>query len=684
VIQAAEGTVGGQLALVPRRRSGRLAGADPVTSDQPVAVVQVDTGLAHLDRPFEYAVPESMADVAQPGVRVKVRFAGRDLDGFILQRRDVAEHPGRLAPLRRVVSSEPVLTAAVLATARAVADRYAGTLGDVLRLAVPPRHAAAERALALHGPAHPPLPASSGAAWQSHPAGDAFLRRIAGGQAPAASVLATPGAAPGQGWPHLLAEAARAAVDGGRGALLVVPDGRDVTRVQAALAEVLGPGRYTRLTADQGPQARYTAYLKVVRGHVDVVVGTRAAAFAPARRLGLVAWWDDGDDLLEEPRFPHPHVREVLLARAQHEDAAILAAGYVRTSAVADLVTRGVLAPVEAPRAVVRARAPAVRVAGEGDDAARDPAAATARLPSVAWRLAREALAVGAVLVQVPRRGYVPSLACHECRRPARCRACAGPLTLSGPSGPPACGWCGRVEPAFSCPSCAATRWRSSVVGARRTAEELGRAFPGMLVERSGAGAVLDTVAAGPRLVVSTPGAEPRAPGGYAAALLLDAWALLDRPTLDAGEETLRRWCAAAALVRPAADGGRVVVVGTPSGVTIPAVEALVRWDPGWFATRELQERHGLGLPPARRLAALTGARGAVQAAVGEVRLPASASVLGPLPHGSGEVCRTVVTVSPEDGPALAHEMAAVRARASARKDPDPVVVRIDPRDPTA
>ena len=114
----------------------------------------------------------------------------------------------------------------------------------------------------------------------------------------------------------LLAEAARAAVEGGRGAVLVVPDHRDVVRVEAALAEVLGPGRHTRLTADQGPQARYTAYLKVLRGHAQVVVGTRAAAFAPVRDLGLVAWWDDGDDLLDEPRAPYPHVREVLLARA--------------------------------------------------------------------------------------------------------------------------------------------------------------------------------------------------------------------------------------------------------------------------------------------------------------------------------------------------------------------------------
>jgi primosomal protein N' (replication factor Y) len=693
-VTAADAQEGEQLALITRRpsprRSSRLAGDDPTADELPVALVHVDTGLAHLDRPFEYTVPRSMDAAARPGVRVKVRFAGQDLDGFVVSRRAEAEHLGRLSPIRRVVSPEPVLTAEVLTAARAVADRYAGSLGDVLRLAVPPRHATAEKALAASPPDPAPQPERRATAWAAYAAGPAFLAHVASGGAPAASVLALPAVAVERSWPRLLAEATRAAVDGGRGAVLVVPDHRDVARMEVALTEVLGPGRHTRLTADQGPQARYTAYLKALRGHVPVVVGTRAAAFAPVRDLGLVAWWDDGDDLLDEPRAPYPHVREVLLARASTQGAAVLSAGFTRSVAVADLLERGVLRPVEGSRTQVRRSVPAVRVAGEGHDADRDPAVAAAHLPTVAWRTAKDALDRGPVLVQVPRRGYLPSLSCQDCRRPARCATCAGPLGLAGPQGPPACRWCGRVETAFACPACGSTRLRSSVVGARRTAEELGRAFPGVPVERTGAGTVLDTVPAGPRIVVSTPGAEPLAPDGYAAALLLDAWALLERPSLTAGEESLRRWLAAAALVQPAADGGRVVLAGAPTDVSVPAVESLVRWDPAWFAERELAERRELALPPTARLATLTGPRVAVEAATAELELPPSASVLGPLPHGGArsqgdpDQWRTIVTVALADGPALALELAAMRARASARKDPHPVAVRVDPADPTA
>ncbi len=88
-----------------------------------------------------------------------------------------------------------------------------------------------------------------------------------------------------------------------------------------------------------------------------------------------------------------------------------------------------------------------------------------------------------------------------------------------------------------------------------------------------------------------------------------------------------------------------MVLAGAPTEVSIPAVEALVRWDPAWFAERELDERRELSLPPAARLAVLTGARPALEAATAELALPPTASVLGPLPHGVADRWRTLVTV---------------------------------------
>jgi primosomal protein N' (replication factor Y) (superfamily II helicase) len=665
---------------------------EPAPTD-PVALVQVDVGLPHLDRPFEYHVPAALADRCLPGVRVKVRFAGQDVDGFVLERRAQAEHTGRLAPIRRVVSPEPVLTPSLLRLCRAVAKRYAGTLGDVLRLAIPPRHATAERNLPLEAPADPSGDSAdgTGAPWSRYPAGAAFLRRVAAGEDPAAAWLAAPTTDPLLDWPAALAGAAAATLAAGRGVVVVVPDHRDVQRVDAALRQALGPGRHVRLTADQGPQARYTAWLKVLRGHVRCVVGTRAAAFAPVRDLGLVVWWDDGDDLLVEPRAPYPHVREVLSLRAGLESAALLVGGFARTTAVQQWVEAGVVRPVAADPVTLRRSAPRVLVAGEGMEQERDAAAASAHLPSLAWRTARSALERGPVLVQVPRRGYLPSLSCQTCRQAARCPRCHGPLAVPGRDAVPRCRWCRLEVPAFECPHCEGRSLRSSVVGARRTAEELGRAFPGVPVLTSGAGQVLATVAAQPALVIATPGAEPVADAGFAAAILLDAWALLDRPALDAGEESLRRWLTAGALTRSAEAGGQVVLCGVPQHTTLPTVEALVRWDPAWFAARELAERRELALPPAVWMAQVSGPSAALRDALKSADLPHCLDRLGPMPVPTGagtgppserEVPVQVLLRGPlEVGSDAAAALAAMRAVRSARKEREAVGVRVDPDD---
>jgi primosomal protein N' (replication factor Y) len=213
-------------------------------------------------------------------------------------------------------------------------------------------------------------------------------------------------------------------------------------------------------------------------------------------------------------------------------------------------------------------------------------------------------------------------------------------------------------------------------VGARRTAEELGRAFPRVRVRTSGSGGeVLATVGPEPALVVATPGAEPVAEGGYTAALLLDGWALLSRPDLRAAEETLRRWTAAAALVRPGPDGGTVVVVADAS---TPAVQALVRWDQAGFADRELTERAALRLPPEARMASLTGSADALAGFLAVAQLPTGAEVLGPV--AAGEDQERFLVRAPGHG--WAATVAALKAAAgvrSAHKESGSVRLQVDP-----
>ena len=741
----------------------------------PVARVRLDNTLPHLDRTFDYQVPSELSEDAVPGARVRVRFGSQRVTGFIAERAETTDVAKGLQPLLSVLSRIPAVSAEIFDLAEALADRYASTVANVLRLAVTPRVASLDKQYAQFLPTfselmglpqgsdetadkaedstsesvaedasdtdhepqeeapeelltsgsppsltddirgfllggfapyqlHPPtaqVSAEDSRAFSDYENGGEFLEDLAAGS-PARAVMNVLPAHPEFDWAELLAIAVVTAAANGRGALAVAPDQKTLDRLESALKRRVPAGAYVRLSSSDKPHSRYHAYLKARLGLVPIVIGTRAAAYAPVANLGLVVCWDDGDSSLVERRSPYCHARDVLLLRAQATDAAALFAGYAMSSESARLVRTRWASHVRAPRATVHEFSPRIFSTGNDYQLARDPLAAVARIPRLAFERAREALQHGPVLVQVARSGYVPSFSCQRCRMPARCNTCRGPLSLAAGDSVPSCSWCGRLAQQWRCAECGYDQWRSGTVGALRTAEELGRAFRGVPVISSAGDHVRASVGAEPALVVATPGAEPVAFGGYAAALLLDADSMLRFDSLRAPEAALRRWFNAAALVRSAAQGGVVVTTASPS----PVEQALVRWDPTWFALYELDERSQIGLPPAVRTAAITGTEDDVQAFLAELNLPENVRVTGPVPldedyfahqsvhtgvesRGEGDIpsgaedavpgdWRAILFFSYAQAPQVTHELRSVRAALSALRRVGAVQVRCD------
>ena len=666
---------------------------------EPVARVVLETPVPHLDRTFDYLVAPELDAAAAVGTRVTVRFGAQESHGWVWERARTTTHLGPLAPVQRVHSDLPVLTPATMALVEAVAVRCAGTRSDVVRLAVPPRHASTERSeREAPGPALPTWDAPEAAAeapgtgtaraeapgWEAYDGGPAFLGELAGGGAPRAAWCALP-AVPGvtSPWTRLLAAAARTALSSGRGVLVVVATTGHAEKVAEALRSALPGEPVGVLCAEHGPARRYRVFTRILLGRCRVVVGTRSAAFAPVADLGLALIWDDGDNRLDERHAPYVHARTVLALRSGLEGCALLVAGYSRSVEAQAYVEQGWARELRAPRPVLRAAAPRVEVPGAPELEA-EGASGAARIPSLAHRMVRRALAAGPVLIQVPRSGYAPVLACARCRTAARCQTCGGPLSL-GRSGGISCRWCARGVAAWSCPECGATSLRMASVGAVRTGEELGRAFPGVPVVVSGARAdhgVVATVDDSPRLVVATPGAEPHAEGGYRAVLIVDASALSTRPELGASSEALRLWTNAAALARHSA---RVMVLG---GAEPVAAQALVRWDHPGFARRQLAERAELHLPPAWRTARLDGASQAVESALEEARR-AGFETLGPVPapavpgpEGQGAGAQTMDRALVRAPLARGRELAAMlrlRLRERSVRREEQVRIELDP-----
>ena len=634
----------------PRPRGAAL-GSEGVAAENPVARVLLEAYVPHLDRVFDYRVSAALHEQAVVGSKVSVIFSGRKMSGWVVERVAHTDVPGeRLLPIRRVLSPLPVAAPEIVDLAEAVAQRCAGTAADVLRVAIAPRVARVDKEFTA-GDATPapteepsrdtreqPSPGeqdgegddavtASPEVWEHYTHGPEFITAVASGR-PVRGVVEVLPSAEDHDWARLTANAMATAYAAGRGAVGVVADHKALERLETALHELVGEDAVVRLHAGDGPTPRYRGFLELALGRKRLAVGTRSAAYAPVQDLALVCCHDDGDVNFVEQRAPYQHTRDVLLLRAQQQNLAALFTGYAVSPEAQRLVSTGWAVRLAPGRALLRRCSPRIEATSDSYNTARDPLAARARLPHEAFRVARAALEKGPVLVQVARKGYAPVLACQRCRTPARCRACDGPLSLSSANAAPVCTWCGRQAHEWSCAECGFTRVRLSSVGAGRTAEELGRAFPQVPVISSSEHTVRARVGSAPALVVATPGAEPVAEGGYAAALLLDGNQMLARPWLRAEEQTLRRWFNAAALVRSTEHGGTVVVTADQDR----AVSALVRWDPAGHSERELHERHELGLPPAVRTAALTGPRGALAATLRDLQLPERVRVVGPAP----------------------------------------------------
>ncbi|MFJ3382783.1 MULTISPECIES: primosomal protein N' [unclassified Curtobacterium] len=595
-----------------------------------VARVVLDSPLPQLDRLFDYRVPAELEDDCVPGVRVKVplRTGARMSDAYVVEvvpegeATSGGQYPGELSQIETLVSPVPVLAPEIWTLARAVADRAAGVASDVLRLAVPTRQVRAEKAWLARDPeqALPEVDAPTVTGYA-----DGVLEDLlaSNGRAAVAAVphpveLGTGDEPWVPGWAATLAQAAARTLATERSAVIAVPDFRDVTDLERALLALVPAERVVRFDAKQTNGQRAKALLQA-RTHPVVAIGNRTAVYAPASELGLIAMWDDGDSSFIEQRAPYVHTRDVALVRAAQSGAALLFLSHARSTDVQRLVELGWLEDVAPYRQAVPNVIPTAQQVNA------DGPAAQARIPSSAWRAAREASRTGPVLVQVANPGFGTGLVCADCGERAHCRVCGGPLGAPTHGAVPQCRFCGALAVGYRCPTCGGGKLKAVGQGAQRTADELGRAFPGTRIIVADGSRPIDEVPAKPAVVVATRGAEPSTPGGYACVLLLDGERMLGREGLRVQEEVLRFWTNAAAKGAP---GAEVYLVGIGGKLAT----AMALWQLDGPAHDELVDRRELLFPPAVRVATLSGTEAAVTAAVEALGDTPVGPVLGPVP----------------------------------------------------
>ncbi len=683
---------------LPERRA-TLPPAPDGWPKQPVAKILLEAPVLHLDRFFDYLVPQELDAAAQPGVRVKVRFGHQQLFGWLIRRTDTIDTAARLTTIRTVVSALPVLEPKVLELTQQVAQHYGSITSDVLRAVVPRRVAGVEREIAEQVADHsipaPPVIAAPDETpltgknapdfrWDLLEGAEQLFTPEHHGQ----YALTLPSAHGNWDAMGILADAAHRLAASEQNTLIVVPDHKYLSRLQRQLEDRIGAGRFAMLSGEQGNTTRYRSFLSILTGQHRIVIGTRSAVWAPLAHIDAIFVWEPTSEHLIEPRTPYFHVHTVARLRATQHGARLVLASTSRALEIQHLVATGRLSQVGTDRDTRKALAPRVVATSDSFHAERDPLAQIARIPHLAHLTAREALEgkhgrPGPVLVQVARAGFIPGLFCAHCGDSARCRHCTGPLgytdRIAVERQEATCRWCGTKERNFACTNCGARHLRAGARGVHRTADELGRAFPMTPVMSSSADHMLVTVGEQPAIVIATPGAEPVATDGYAAALLLDGDAQLQREGLNVPEHVLGHWMRAATLVRPAADGGTVVVTADYND----AVAALVQMNPIAWATRQLAQRQQLGLPPTMRVAELNGPSHEIQKTIRHTPLPYQSEEspwIGPVPVD--ETNHRALLFYPEHvADQVVGALKTTRAQLSARGETTSVRLRIDPTD---
>ena len=563
-----------------RQRAPKIQGRP--ASNSPIARVLVDTGVFHLDQEFDFLVPEELSEIATPGVSVRVPFNGRKCDGLLVGRANSSAHVSRMQYIDKVNNETALLTSSILNLSRAVARKYASTVMDVLRFAVP----VAMNNVKDFSPVYSDQKPINEDLIQHYP--KSYFASLKGGEA--SHVIWTP--LPSTDPFELMAEFCKIR-DGN--VLILVPDAKSVER---CLGIFLGSGIGKNLltwSSELTKSQRYSNYLQILNGNVQIVIGVRGAIFLPIQDLSLIIVWDEGNDNFSEIRSPGWHAREVAIERTRQQGCALILGSFSPSLVSTRYVLSGWLKPLHPQREIFREFSP--KLNGISELSSPDQ---RGRISSKAWKTIQKGLQSGPVLIQVPLRGYIRSLVCQKCANHARCH-CGGKLIIASVKKNIVCGLCGVFQSDWQCNYCAGKSFRHSGIGDERTLEEIGKAFPGVTIRNSNQATMILDEIKDSCIVLATPGSEPRASNGYSAIVFLDSRIFLERATVNAEEQARLNWFSVSALAAKNAEVFLDVVVSDPN------FQALLRWDPWHSASRDLMERSDLQLPPQFKAVSVIG-----------------------------------------------------------------------------
>ncbi len=572
--------------------------AGPAASELPVASVWVDSGISTLTEPFSYLIPEKLSAQVKLGSRVQVPFKDKQVEGIVIERAALNSDSRELKSIYKLLGDFPIATPETLELIALTAQFWGGSPYDIVRSAIPPRVAMAEKNLVFGSD-----PA------RSNGSDKAIFHLLPPKKDPIKALLSIISSSEAVGTK-----------------LVLVPTARDL---QNLASELDSAGvRFISLDSNLPRATRYRNFLEVSVNQAQFVIGMRGSIFAPIPELSEIYLHQESSEHYFERRSPYWNAREVAWLRSKLSKVTLHLTGYVPSLDVA--------LDIEAKEIIFRATREKISVLAQ-------PSSNGELIPTKIYQLIRKALAEGPVLFLVPSKGYATAISCAKCRNVALCE-CGGRLSKASAKSSPVCVLCNKEYLNWKCGWCGDARIYLTSRGIDRFTEEIGKSFPNKLVIQSTASDPRDLVTDQPALVISTPGVEPRSTSGYAAVVILQVDRFLSAASSNGVERAYSNFFAASALI---SESGIVALVHDDGA---PITSALTTWNPATISKREIEQRTELKLPPVTAAVLvysenteLLRLKRALESALTEGRAPKSLRIFGPTVSTSNEAKLTLL-----------------------------------------
>lgn len=224
---------------------------------------------------------------------------------------------------------------------------------------------------------------------------------------------------------------------------------------------------------------KYDEYRKIVEGKVHIVVGARSAVFAPFKNLGAIIIDEEHTTSYKQDNNPKYSAIEIAIERAKNNNAIVILGSATPSLETYARSIKGLYTLVELKHRVNTNNLPLVEIVDMSKEKHRGNIFSSRLITEVNKRLEEHEQ----IILLLNRRGYSSFITCSNCGYTAKCPHCDITLTYHKTSNTLRCHYCGYADKMNDiCPSCGEKAIKTLGTGTEKVEEEIKKVFNARVV----------------------------------------------------------------------------------------------------------------------------------------------------------------------------------------------------------